>query len=267
MNRNFEKVLNEKRMEYVEISAVYQGVEAKWRRAAFVIALALGSFPVISGVASMMPELLGNWMQLFISFCQVCIVVMNLKLEIGERVADSGAARKGYAKLATDLEDFLCRAKLCEDEDQLQALRAQMDTMMVQVRAIVDHINAQMTYPESQTRSDNMEKRTSVFHMPMGSIPSMPTSNLPSMPMGKADLLDHAAAAADGPFRGQRSKDSPAAAVGHLQDQAREQADMEAVISRVSSTDTESRPKKKKGKAKAPPPQAPPPPLASAIRE
>merc|ERR1719235_1361541 len=92
--------LMEMKQNFSELARIYHFVELKWRRRVFWVAATLGLLPVIVGATTLFPGPLQPWIALMIATINVIIVVINVKLDMGERVADANMAYKAYEGLA-----------------------------------------------------------------------------------------------------------------------------------------------------------------------
>jgi len=128
-------------VSFAEKSAVYHDAETKWRSRAFQIAVTLGILPVLAGVVQLMPRDLSPWITLFISILNVIVVVTNVKLDIGERIADASMAGKSFGKLATQIDLFFCQLR-CSPQQSNPA------EILTVIRTVLDTIDTNLNYPE-----------------------------------------------------------------------------------------------------------------------
>jgi hypothetical protein len=126
---------------FAEKSAVYHDAETKWRSRAFQIAVTLGILPVLAGVTQLMPRDFSPWITLFISILNVIVVVTNVKLDIGERIADASMASKSFGKLAMQIDLFFCELKCSPEQSDPSAI-------LTVIRTVLDTIDSNLSYPE-----------------------------------------------------------------------------------------------------------------------
>merc|ERR1712216_622523 len=91
--------------------------------------LILSSSPastMIAGVTQLLPESVSPWITLLTSISNVVIVVTNVKLNIGERIADASMANKGFGSLASLLEFALCDMVVDPNSVDIKILLAQI---------------------------------------------------------------------------------------------------------------------------------------------
>merc|ERR1719183_1233176 len=134
------ETLGELAEDYADKAEVYNKIERKWRSVMFKIAVIMGVLPIISGSATMLPEKIGPWFALGISLINVTIVIVNTKMDLGERVADAAMAGQGYMKLATTLGFMLTEVRMGKNVEITEKL--------TECKAITDNIGANITYPE-----------------------------------------------------------------------------------------------------------------------
>merc|ERR1719183_2486600 len=135
------ETLGELAEDYAEQALVYNKIERKWRSVMFRIAVIMGVLPIISGSATMLPEKIGPWFALGISLINVTIVIVNTKMDLGERVADAAMAVQGYEKLATAIGFMLTEVRMGKNVEITEKL--------TECKAITDNIGANLTYPET----------------------------------------------------------------------------------------------------------------------
>jgi len=138
------ETLTEVAEDYSEQALVYNKIERKWRSFMFRIAIIMGVLPIIGGAATMLPEALAPWFALGVSLMNVMIVIVNTKMDMGERIADAAMAGKGYEKLSTNINFMLTEVKMGKDVD--------ITENMVQNKAIIDNIKANISYPEGKPK-------------------------------------------------------------------------------------------------------------------
>eukprot|EP00928_Gymnodinium_smaydae_P043247 TRINITY_DN29018_c0_g1_i1.p1 TRINITY_DN29018_c0_g1~~TRINITY_DN29018_c0_g1_i1.p1 ORF type:complete len:367 (+),score=56.45 TRINITY_DN29018_c0_g1_i1:149-1249(+) len=124
---------------------IYLEIEMHWRKISFYVALTLGILPVVAGASHMLPEVLSGWFGLLISVINVVVVVTNVKMDIGERIADASMARKGYQKLVSDCTFFVHDLQVKRHTDA-NMYSQEACRLFTELRAITDSIHANMTY-------------------------------------------------------------------------------------------------------------------------
>jgi len=134
------EVFSDMKAEFDEKSTQYTIVEKKWRNRQFGVAVLLGILPIIAGVSQLLPEKITPWITLGISITNVIVVVVNVKLDMGERIADASMAGKGFGKLASLISMFLNKAKLGESVD--------VNELITQIKTTQEGIDVSLTYPE-----------------------------------------------------------------------------------------------------------------------
>eukprot|EP00747_Dinoflagellata_sp_TGD_P033164 gnl/TRDRNA2_/TRDRNA2_136431_c0_seq1.p1 gnl/TRDRNA2_/TRDRNA2_136431_c0~~gnl/TRDRNA2_/TRDRNA2_136431_c0_seq1.p1 ORF type:complete len:317 (+),score=40.87 gnl/TRDRNA2_/TRDRNA2_136431_c0_seq1:54-1004(+) len=135
MSEGLDKLSN----NFLTLAALYNNSERYWRAKAFQIACLLGLLPLISNATQMLPDFIAPWVALMISLSNVMVVVANVKLDIGERIADASMAGKGYAKLKTKIDMYTCKKE--------GGAMTDLTTLMVEITTTLDMIETNMSYP------------------------------------------------------------------------------------------------------------------------
>eukprot|EP00929_Paragymnodinium_shiwhaense_P110031 TRINITY_DN7671_c0_g1_i5.p1 TRINITY_DN7671_c0_g1~~TRINITY_DN7671_c0_g1_i5.p1 ORF type:complete len:454 (+),score=77.42 TRINITY_DN7671_c0_g1_i5:82-1443(+) len=165
--------------DFQKKALVYQEIERYWRRCAFFVACILGLLPVLAGVTQLLPKELSPWMTLCISITNVCVVVMNVKMDMGERIADAAMAAKCFGGLATQVSFFLFTV-------ECQPYKADATALLSQIRAVVECVETNMTYPEGLTYEVRMDARS-----PSSSAQLSPLFLSPASPSASPDAAGH----------------------------------------------------------------------------
>jgi len=139
LDRQVELFTNMK-LDFQDKADKYTGVERKWRNVQFAIACILGMLPVVAGVAQLFPDKATPWITLGISVVNVLVVVCNVKLDLGERVADASMAGKGFGKMASATEMFLAQLTLGEAESSSE--------LLILLKTVQEGIDANLSYAE-----------------------------------------------------------------------------------------------------------------------
>lgn len=151
---NKYQALIDLQVKYKEKCVIYRAAERKWRSRSFHVAVLLGTLPVLAGVTVLMPEAFRPWLTLCIAILNVFVVVLNVKLDMGERIADASMAGKGFDKVDTQIDLFFCELKCGEKADASE--------LLIRVRAVVDNIEANISYPEVQDGNDFLSPPSAV---------------------------------------------------------------------------------------------------------
>jgi len=122
---------------------VYGKAEKYWRRVAFVIAMILGILPVIAGSSHMLPDHINLWFGFGISVLNVMIVVIQMKCDMGERIADASMARKGYESVCNQIDFFTCDALT-------HGNYAGVDQLLQLAKSVIENVESNMSYPNVQ---------------------------------------------------------------------------------------------------------------------
>lgn len=133
--------LKQMQQAFAEKAQQFLENENKWRSRTFKVALMLGVLPVLAGVTQLFPENLRPLCALTISIGNVFVVVVNVKLDMGERIADASMAYKGYKRLASDFELYLFQMKCAEEKPNPSKL-------LDEVRLMLSILEANISYPE-----------------------------------------------------------------------------------------------------------------------
>jgi len=134
------EMFSEMKQDFEEKSVQYTLVERKWRNRQFLVAVVLGILPVMAGVTQLLPKDISPWITLGISIINVIVVVVNVKLDMGERIADASMASKGYGKITYEVDMFLAQLKCGEAPKATE--------LMVRINTTMEGIDANLTYPE-----------------------------------------------------------------------------------------------------------------------
>merc|ERR1712125_187353 len=70
----------------------------------------------------------------------VFIVVVNVKMNMGERIADASMASKGFSKMAATIDMYLCKLKT--------GGAGPIGEVLTQITTTQDMLDANLTYPE-----------------------------------------------------------------------------------------------------------------------
>lgn len=137
---------------YLEKGSLYSKVETKWRRTNFVIAIWLGVLPVCQTVAELLPGQFRLWIRFGITFFNVAIVVLLVKLDLGEKIADASMGHKTFNKLASNIDVFIC---------QLRCAPGVADpTMLLNgIKITLDTIEGQLRFPIAEKRFRKLSKK------------------------------------------------------------------------------------------------------------
>jgi len=120
---------------------IYKAAEIKWRNRSFRLALLLGCLPILAGMGVLLPEALTPWWALMIAVINVTVVVVQVKMDMGERIAQASTVGKGYDKVCTQITVFIAQSKLMPNPPEVQQL-------LTQIPAMVEMIENTIGYPE-----------------------------------------------------------------------------------------------------------------------
>lgn len=142
------------RTHFREKADNYQKVAHRWRNRNFGVAVLMGILPVMAGGSTLLPEWMRAWSTLVLSVVNVFVVVVNVKLDMGERIADAARASKGFNKMAVDLGVFLSQ----EDcEPGVQCHREVFSTLKVVLRFVEESVEFPL---QSQDQSDSTDVKS-----------------------------------------------------------------------------------------------------------
>lgn len=139
------QVLEDIQELYLEKGSLYAKLESYWRSFNFRIALLLGILPVCVSKTELLPETYRQWTALLITLTNIVIVVFQLKLDIGEKIADASMAQKTFNTVASSIDVMLC---------QLRCSPGGVDvvTFLTHIKITMDSIQGQMKYPIAEKR-------------------------------------------------------------------------------------------------------------------
>jgi len=134
--------------EFQEKADMYDVVQSKWRGRTIAVAMVLGLIPLANGVTLLLTEEAQPWFSLFVNIVNVCVVILNIKLDMGERVADASMANKGYTTLVSAIASHVLKASCSNESDAT----ADMSGLLIRMETIQEQIDINLQYPESEPK-------------------------------------------------------------------------------------------------------------------
>jgi hypothetical protein len=144
---------------------IYREGVGRWKDLQFYLTGSFIVLPIMAGTAQFLPDVFRHILGVLIAVANITAVIIDLKVDLGERIADAAMATKGYGMLCAQIMFFECQKQIIgTGNTDVVALIDKMQIVVDLIEGSIDHPEDTAIQSDDDRRSRRIDDEDIVFH-------------------------------------------------------------------------------------------------------